>query len=137
MKHWHHINPKHMGGSNDPSNLIELTIPQHAEAHKLLYVQYGKEEDRIAYLALSGQIGKEEVTRLAIVNGAKKRIGKDSSRFGIPGYWIDKKRPDESKRMKGNQYWLNRKNNGSPIGQHWKNEIVDCPHCEKSGGSNI
>jgi len=33
MKHKHHIVPKHMGGSDDPSNLIELTIEEHAEAH--------------------------------------------------------------------------------------------------------
>ena len=26
MKHKHHIVPKHMGGSDNPENLIELTI---------------------------------------------------------------------------------------------------------------
>jgi hypothetical protein len=31
--HKHHIIPKHAGGTNDPSNLVELTIEQHAEAH--------------------------------------------------------------------------------------------------------
>ena len=41
MKHKHHIIPKHMGGTNDPSNLIELTVEEHAEAHKLLWEQYG------------------------------------------------------------------------------------------------
>jgi hypothetical protein len=34
MKHIHHIIPKHMGGSNDPSNLIKLTVAEHAEAHR-------------------------------------------------------------------------------------------------------
>lgn len=33
MKHVHHIIPKHMGGSNEPSNLVELSIDDHAEAH--------------------------------------------------------------------------------------------------------
>lgn len=38
-----------MGGSDDPSNLIELTIQEHAEAHKKLYEMYGKEEDKLAW----------------------------------------------------------------------------------------
>jgi predicted molibdopterin-dependent oxidoreductase YjgC len=32
MKHKHHIIPKHMGGTDDESNIIELTIEEHAEA---------------------------------------------------------------------------------------------------------
>jgi len=32
MKHKHHIIPKHMGGSDDPENLIELTIEEHVES---------------------------------------------------------------------------------------------------------
>ena len=44
MKHIHHIIPKHAGGSNDPSNLIELSIKDHSDAHRLLYEKYGKKE---------------------------------------------------------------------------------------------
>lgn len=40
--HKHHIIPRHAGGTNDPSNIIELTVEQHAEAHRLLYEQYGR-----------------------------------------------------------------------------------------------
>lgn len=50
-----------MGGTDDPSNLIELTIDEHAEAHRLLYEQYGKWEDYYAWQGLSGQIGKEDL----------------------------------------------------------------------------
>ena len=32
--HNHHILPKHMGGTDDPENIIKLTIEEHAEAHK-------------------------------------------------------------------------------------------------------
>ena len=58
--HKHHIIPRHAGGSNDPSNIIELTVEEHALAHKKLYDQYGRWQDEVAYLTLSGQIGKEE-----------------------------------------------------------------------------
>lgn len=55
MKHKHHIIPRHMGGSDDPSNLIELTVEEHANAHLKLYEQYGKKEDFVAYHMLAGQ----------------------------------------------------------------------------------
>ncbi len=75
MLHKHHIVPRHMGGSDDPSNLIELTVAEHAEAHLLLWGKYGREHDRLAWLGLSGQIGKEELIRLARIagNNGKKR----------------------------------------------------------------
>jgi len=40
MKHKHHIIPRHMGGTNEPANIIELDIPSHAEAHRILYEKY-------------------------------------------------------------------------------------------------
>ena len=58
--HNHHIIPKHMGGSDEPSNLIKLTIEEHAEAHKILYETYGKIEDLWAYQLLSNQITYKE-----------------------------------------------------------------------------
>ena len=55
-----------MGGTDDPSNLIELTVEEHAEAHRLLYEEYGKQEDYIAWKALSGSISSEEARILAV-----------------------------------------------------------------------
>jgi hypothetical protein len=72
MKHKHHIVPKHAGGTDDSSNIIELSIEDHAEAHKILYEQHGRWQDKIAWLALSGQIEVEEAIRLAQSNGSKK-----------------------------------------------------------------
>jgi hypothetical protein len=54
-----------MGGTDDPSNLKELTVKQHARAHKKLYKEHGKWEDRIAYQMLSGQITNYEAGREA------------------------------------------------------------------------
>jgi hypothetical protein len=64
--HKHHIVPKHMGGSDDHSNLIELTVEEHAEAHKVLYEQHGKWQDKIAWQMLSGQITNYEANHMAL-----------------------------------------------------------------------
>jgi hypothetical protein len=60
-----------MGGSDHPDNLIELSVEEHAEAHKKLYEQCGNEHDRTAWLALSKQIGEEEAHWRAMSIGGK------------------------------------------------------------------
>jgi hypothetical protein len=71
MKHIHHIIPKHMGGTDDPSNLIELTVAEHAQAHKELYEQYGKTEDLCAYYMLSGKNQDPEFVKARASLGGK------------------------------------------------------------------
>lgn len=44
-----------MGGTDDPSNLIDVTREEHARIHKELYEKYGKLEDLGAYYLLNGQ----------------------------------------------------------------------------------
>lgn len=77
MKHKHHIIPKHMGGSNDPSNLIELSVEEHSQAHLKLYEQHGKKEDLCAYYMLSGKSQDPEFKKMVCSLGgnalAKKR----------------------------------------------------------------
>ena len=63
IKHKHHIIPKHAGGSNDPSNLIELTPEEHAEAHKLLWEEHGRWQDYIAWQGLAKRMSCEEIIR--------------------------------------------------------------------------
>ena len=75
----HRIIPGHMGGNYDANNVILLTISEHAEAHRLLYEQYGFWQDKLAWLGLSGQIGKEEIIRLKKSEGGKKNKGKPKS----------------------------------------------------------
>ena len=61
--HKHHIIPRHMGGSNHSSNIVVLSVEEHAEAHKKLYEEHGKWQDKIAADMLSGQIKSDEVRR--------------------------------------------------------------------------
>lgn len=93
--HKHHIIPKHMGGSDDPSNIVLLTVEEHAEAHRLLYEKYGKKQDEIAWKGLLKLITKEErIKQLSSLCGKK---------------WKGRKhKPETIQKMssvhKGNQY---------------------------------
>lgn len=71
MKHKHHIIPKHMGGTDDESNLIELTVEEHAQAHKFLYELHGKKEDLCAYYMLSGRNQDPGFVRMRASLGGK------------------------------------------------------------------
>lgn len=64
-----------MGGTDDPSNLVELTVEEHAEAHRKLYEEHKNWQDKIAWLSLSGQIGKDEAIQEArgAANRGRKR----------------------------------------------------------------
>lgn len=61
-----------MGGNDDPSNLIELSVEEHAEAHRKLYEEYGNDLDRIAYESLLGMIGKEEIIKQVLSESGKR-----------------------------------------------------------------
>ena len=81
MKHKHHIIPKHAGGTNDPSNLVELTLEEHADAHRVLYEKYGRWQDELAWRGLSGQIGKEEIIAAIYANRTPSMLGKKQSEY--------------------------------------------------------
>jgi len=79
-----------MGGTDDPSNLVELTIEEHAEAHRLLWEQYGHWEDEVAWKGLSGQIGKEEILHEVYTKHSKelcqKRVEEGTHHFLDSGF---------------------------------------------------
>lgn len=73
--HRHHIIPRHMGGSDDPSNIIEITIEEHAQAHRKLWEEHGNEYDHIAWRCLAGLITGEEA-RIEAVKVAVTGVAK-------------------------------------------------------------
>lgn len=79
-----------MGGTYESSNVVLLTIKQHAIAHRDLYKKYGKYEDWLAWKTLSGQINKkalthklEQLRRKHISEGMKGRIVSEETRHKI------------------------------------------------------
>ncbi|QCW23038.1 hypothetical protein [Synechococcus phage S-B43] len=74
MKHKHHIIPRHLGGTDDPDNIVELSVEEHAAAHWKLYEEHGHEYDRIAASGLDKLIGKEEIRRQVISAANKGKI---------------------------------------------------------------
>ena len=70
--HKHHIIPRYMGGTDEPENLVEVTVTQHAMFHFCNYQLWGNEEDKIAWRALSGQITFDEAALEAMSLGGKK-----------------------------------------------------------------
>jgi len=118
--HKHHIIPKHAGGTDDPSNLVKLTVEEHAEAHKLLFEQHGRWQDKVAWLTLSGQMTCAEAIKITqslsnkgeknpmygktgSLNSNYKNRGKNSPLYGKkqPIEWNIKKAKTLSENMKG------------------------------------
>jgi hypothetical protein len=101
MKHIHHIIPKHMGGTDEPSNLVELTIEEHAEAHKILYETYGKIEDKVAWMSLAGLAPKAELMKEIYQLGRRNADKSIKEKYGVtnPGQ-LPKSRKSASERLK-------------------------------------
>ena len=116
MKHMHHIIPKHMGGTDDSDNLVELTIEEHADAHKKLYEHYGLWQDYLAWQGLSGMMDKQELIRqmlsIAGREGARKaNITRGCKNDGLASRpW---KRSSEyaadvdGRKVRSKRYWFN------------------------------
>ena len=83
MKHKHHIIPRHMGGTDDPSNLVELTPEEHAEAHRKLYEEHGRWQDYVAWQGLAKLSTKEEHVKM-LLREAGRKGGRMSSRERKP-----------------------------------------------------
>ena len=74
--HTHHILPKHMGGTDDQSNLIELSVEEHAQAHKELYKKHGNWQDKMAYESLLKLKPRHEIAKELQRQGGLKSRGR-------------------------------------------------------------
>ncbi len=131
IKHKHHIVPRHMGGSDDPSNLIELSVQEHADAHKKLWDQYGKIEDKIAWMCLSGQIDNAEAIRLAGINANTGKIASYETRKKMSISKTGKKRSDQTKINISNAL-----KNKPKSPKHILNMMGNRPHVNQTGSNN-
>lgn len=84
LRHKHHIVPRYKGGTDDPENLVEVSVTQHAMYHYCNYQLWANVEDYVDWRGLSGQISEQEFLaeklRLFGTKGAKalkKRIESD------------------------------------------------------------
>ena len=99
--HFHHIIPVHMGGTNNPSNLIKVNTAMHAFLHKCLWEEYDNHYDYIAWKCLSSQITNEEANIMATKHAnrgntyRKGRPGTPSTRKGVPRSEEDKRKISE------------------------------------------
>jgi hypothetical protein len=128
MKHKHHIVPKHMGGKNNPENIISLTPEEHAKAHQELYEKYGKIEDYLAWKGLAGFMGKEEIIfNLMSENG--KKVG---NRMKLEGKGIF-----DPEKQKTEKYQEGIKLGGKIQGR----KMAESGHCKRvaplGGGKNL
>lgn len=85
MLHKHHIIPKHMGGTNDPDNLISLTVEEHALAHKILYEAHGRWQDYLAWQGLAKLSTNTEHIKLVLSAAGKKGRAIRQSKGGNKG----------------------------------------------------
>ena len=72
-----------MGGTDDPSNLVELTPEEHAEAHRVLCEEHGRWQDRVAWIGLAGLATKAEHVAM-LLSEAGKKGGRMASRKRKP-----------------------------------------------------
>lgn len=88
IKHLHHIIPRHAGGTDDPSNLIYLSVEDHAAAHEDLYSQYRRLGDLVAWQCLSGKTTFSEKLRKELsINGFREKVLNNPDR---KSEWIQK-----------------------------------------------
>jgi len=98
MRHKHHIIPKHRGGTNDPSNLVEISLTQHAMFHYCEWKLHGKRADYVAWKRLVGNLNDEELVHQKLIMGGENG-GRKTKELGLGIFALSKEeRSNISKR---------------------------------------
>ena len=118
--------------TDDESNLILLTIEDHAEAHRVLYEKYGHWQDEIAWKGLSGQITNAEATkqvqRLSNLGKKQSKETIEKRRKATIGQKRRCKTPEEIEVMRKNS--TVRKHTVETINKKSKNWLITLPNGE-------
>lgn len=99
--HKHHIIPRHAGGTDDPTNIVELSIAEHAEAHRKLFEQHGRVQDKVAYIGLLKLAPNAE---LMYMLKSEMMKGKNNPMYGKPAPNAGTIRPGVGGRKKGTKW---------------------------------
>ena len=126
MKHKHHIIPRHMGGSDEPSNLIELTPFEHAEAHRVLYEKHGLWQDFVAWQGLAKLTENFDAAKESILYGSRKGAKVSNDQWKDP-MLKDQRVAKFKKSMEGkwNQICLGKKGAENYAAQTYKVTLPD------------
>ena len=128
--HKHHIIPRYMGGTDEPENLVEVTVTQHAMYHFCNYQLWGNEEDRIAWRTLSGQITLDEAKLEVMALGRKKAGNKHKeNKTGI--FSLSPEEISENCKKGGNK---NKENKTGFFGRSPEKHSEDSKKAGKIGG---
>ena len=100
MRHKHHIIPKHKGGTNDISNLVDVTITQHAIFHYCEWRLHKKRADYIAWKALVGYLSEEEIIHQKLIMGGENG-GKKTKELGVGIFALTKDQRSENSKKSG------------------------------------
>ena len=138
MIHRHHIIPKHMGGTDDESNIVLLTPQEHADAHNLLYALHGHKQDWLAEQGLLGYASKQEIIKEVMKLNGVRSWANGMSEARTEWYSSDKAR-DHGKWLSENHSKFKDPAAQSELGKraaksqkHPNNRTETCPHCAKT-----
>jgi len=130
--HKHHLIPRYMGGTNDSSNIIEVSVEAHAQIHKVRWEAFGHWQDKAAWLALSGMLGKEAIISYAASEGAKevaKRRVADGTHHLLGPSNNNKRVANGTHPFLGGEL----QNERIAAGTHNFAKLAECPKCGKVG----
>lgn len=124
-----------MGGTDDPSNLVELTVEEHAEAHKTLWEKHGNKQDWLAWQGLSGLISKKDLLHELFVLAGKKSKPPKGHKANLGKKWSDEYKKKMSEACKGKILSEETKNKISKSNS--RNWLITKPNGKKINITNL